>query len=60
MQAREIARIKANDSQECRNCHKVENMDFSIQERAVRRYHKAIEQREKTCIDCHAGMAHGT
>ena len=58
MRDREINRLRANDSQECRNCHAVERMDFEDQERAVRRYHRGMEQREKTCIDCHAGIAH--
>jgi cytochrome c-type protein NapC len=58
MQEREIARMQANDSQECRNCHQLERMDFDAQDRAVRRYHRAIEQRGKTCIDCHKGVAH--
>ncbi|MEP4149397.1 MAG: NapC/NirT family cytochrome c [Halioglobus sp.] len=58
MQQRELARIRANDSQECRNCHDVQNMDFDAQERAVRRYHRGMSQRGKTCIDCHQGLAH--
>ena len=58
MQERELARIRANDSQECRNCHQVDRMDFASQDRAVRRYHRAMEQREKTCIDCHANIGH--
>ncbi len=29
----EWARMKANDSQECRNCHNFDNMDFSAQKR---------------------------
>ena len=58
MRERELNRIRANDSQECRNCHKVERMDFEAQERAVRRYHRGMKQREKTCIDCHEDIAH--
>lgn len=58
MQKRELARIRANDSQECRNCHSLERMDFEAQDRAVRRYHRGMEQRGKTCIDCHTGLAH--
>jgi cytochrome c-type protein NapC len=58
MRERELARIRANDSQECRNCHQLQRMDFEAQDRAVRRYHRAIEQRGKTCIDCHEGVAH--
>ncbi len=58
MQERELKRIRANDSRECRNCHEVAQMDFAAQERAVRRYHRAMESRGKTCIDCHEGIAH--
>ena len=58
MQERELARLRANDSQECRNCHSLERMDFELQERAVRRYHRAMRQRGKTCIDCHQQVAH--
>ena len=58
MRERELNRLRANDSQECRNCHQVERMDFEAQDRAVRRYHKAMESRGKTCIDCHEGVAH--
>ena len=58
MVERELNRLRANDSQECRNCHEVAQMDFAAQDRAVRRYHRGIEARGKTCIDCHEGIAH--
>jgi len=58
MQQRELARMRASDSQECRNCHQLERMDFEAQDRAVRRYHRGMEQRKKTCVDCHEGIAH--
>lgn len=58
MRERELNRIRANDSQECRNCHRLDRMDFEAQSRAVRRYHRAIEARGKTCIDCHEDIAH--
>lgn len=58
MRERELNRLRASDSQECRNCHRVERMDFEAQSRAVRRYHRAMESRGKTCVDCHEGMAH--
>jgi cytochrome c-type protein NapC len=59
MRERELSRMRANDSQECRNCHEVEQMDFAVQDRAARRYHRAMASRDKTCIDCHADVAHG-
>ena len=59
MAEREWARLRANDSLECRNCHNVEYMDFTAQEeRAVRMHSTALATGEATCIDCHKGVAH--
>lgn len=55
----EWARLKANDSLECRNCHEFEAMDFTRQsERASTQHSTALASGEKTCIDCHKGIAH--
>jgi len=55
----EWARLKANNSLECRNCHQFESMDFTRQsKRAVDQHSTALAQGEKTCIDCHKGIAH--
>lgn len=55
----EWARLKANDSLECRNCHSSAAMDFSKQTRRAAEIHaKFLVTREKTCIDCHKGIAH--
>jgi len=55
----EWARLKANDSLECRNCHLYDSMDFTRQSRRAQFAHStALEKREKTCIDCHKGIAH--
>lgn len=55
----EWARLKANDSLECRNCHEFEAMDFTRQsERAAIQHGSALATGEKTCIDCHKGIAH--
>jgi cytochrome c-type protein NapC len=52
-------RLKANDSLECRNCHEFEYMDFTWQsERAANQHSTALANGEKTCIDCHKGIAH--
>ena len=52
-------RLKANDSLECRNCHDFEYMDFTWQsQRAAARHSTALASGEKTCIDCHKGIAH--
>jgi cytochrome c-type protein NapC len=54
----EWARMKRNDSQECRNCHNFEYMDFTEQgRRAVATHSKAFTE-GRTCIDCHKGIAH--
>jgi len=55
----EWARLTANDSLECRNCHNFESMDFTRQStRAQARHSTALASGEKTCIDCHKGIAH--
>ncbi len=57
MKAREIARLQANDSQECRNCHTPERM-LSISGEEPKRFHRALASGRRTCIDCHEGIAH--
>ena len=55
----EWKRLKANDSLECRNCHKFDYMDFTEQsKRAAYQHSTALASGEKTCIDCHKGIAH--
>ncbi|MAF07084.1 MAG: cytochrome C [Acidiferrobacteraceae bacterium] len=55
----EWARLKTNDSLECRNCHDFEYMDLTQQgKRADRAHSTRLAQGEKTCIDCHKGIAH--
>jgi cytochrome c-type protein NapC len=55
----EWARFKANDSLECRNCHDYDYMDFTRQSARAQNMHASyLAQREKTCIDCHKGIAH--
>lgn len=56
---RDWVRLKANDSLECRNCHNFEYMDFTRQsKRAADQHSTALASGEKTCIDCHKGIAH--
>jgi len=56
---REWQRMKENNSQECRNCHQFEYMDFSEQgKRSVKQHSTALASGEKTCVDCHKGIAH--
>jgi cytochrome c-type protein NapC len=55
----EWARFKANDSLECRNCHEFDYMDFTTQSpRASEQHSTSLANGEKTCIDCHKGIAH--
>ena len=55
----EWARLKANDSLECRNCHNYDFMDFTLQSpRASEQHSTTLATGEKTCIDCHKGIAH--
>ncbi|MEP3428236.1 MAG: NapC/NirT family cytochrome c [Roseibium sp.] len=55
----EWARFKANNSLECRNCHSAESMDITRQSpRASEAHERFLFSGEKTCIDCHKGIAH--
>jgi cytochrome c-type protein NapC len=55
----EWARFKANDSLECRNCHSFESMDVTLQSPRASDHHlRLLGTGEKTCIDCHKGIAH--
>ena len=58
MKAREIARLRANDSQECRNCHDVKHFNLEQQTAKARQFHDAGTLADRTCIDCHAGLTH--
>ena len=55
----EWARMKANDSLECRNCHSAQSMDLARQNpRAAAAHERFLFTGERTCIDCHKGIAH--
>jgi cytochrome c-type protein NapC len=55
----EWRRMKANDSLECRNCHSAESMDVSKQNpRAASMHEQYLFTGQRTCIDCHKGIAH--
>jgi cytochrome c-type protein NapC len=55
----EWARLKADDSLECRNCHSSVAMDFSKQAgRAAQIHTQFLLSGRATCIDCHKGIAH--
>jgi cytochrome c-type protein NapC len=55
----EWARLEANDSLECRNCHSAVAMDLSRQApRAAEIHSEYLLPGSATCIDCHKGIAH--
>jgi cytochrome c-type protein NapC len=54
----EWARMKANDSQECRNCHHFNSMDYAEQNKRSAAKHQEAVNAGMTCIDCHKGVAH--
>lgn len=54
----EWRRMKANDSRECRNCHSFDSMDTERQKLRGSKMHKIARDDNKTCIDCHKGIAH--
>ncbi len=57
--AHEWARLNANDSLECRNCHGFQFMDYTRQSPRARHSHStALASGAATCIDCHKGIAH--
>lgn len=51
-------KMRATDSRECRNCHDFQDMDLSKQTRIARNKHGRAPMENKTCIDCHKGIAH--
>jgi cytochrome c-type protein NapC len=54
----EWARMKANDSLECRNCHDFKSMRKDAQKPRAQKSHELAVKNNETCIDCHKGIAH--
>jgi len=54
----EWKRMKDTDSRECRNCHHYDSMDYAEQGRRASVQHQKGFGENKTCIDCHKGIAH--
>jgi len=54
----EWTRMKSNDSHTCRGCHSFDNMDLMRQSPRARLRHEQAGDQNKTCIDCHKGVAH--
>jgi cytochrome c-type protein NapC len=52
--------MKETDSRECRSCHDQNRWDLAKQSKRARKKHdiEYMEEKDKTCIDCHKGLAH--
>lgn len=50
--------MKKTDSQECRYCHDAKAMDPEKQGKTAQKQHQKLATGERTCIDCHYGIAH--
>lgn len=50
--------LQQSNSRECRNCHNFKSMNFSLQQSRSKNVHQLSQERGKTCIDCHKGIAH--
>lgn len=50
--------MKETDSRECRNCHEFGNMNVDDQTQRAFQMHLLGDDWDKTCIDCHQGIAH--
>ena len=57
--ARQVwASMEATDSRECRNCHGIGFMTPATQKAMAGKMHDLAQKWDKTCIDCHKGIAH--
>ena len=52
------AEMNENDSRECRYCHDTSQWDLASQSEKAQEYHAPALSNDKTCIDCHKGLAH--
>lgn len=50
--------MEDTDSRECRNCHSESAMDRTGQRDIAASQHALGQSQNKTCIDCHKGIAH--
>jgi len=51
-------RMEKSNSQECRNCHDFNDMNFIKQRKRASKQHQNALKSGETCIDCHKGIAH--
>lgn len=57
--ARKVWRtMEQSDSRECRHCHDVNAMDPQLQGKTAQKQHQKLADGQRTCIDCHFGIAH--
>lgn len=54
-----VVKLLQNRSEGCRSCHDFRAMQKSpqVSDRA-KQYHRAMANKDKTCIDCHRGVTH--
>ena len=52
------ARMKEENSRECRSCHDDQGFDYAKQSRRAAEVHQEGLNKGQTCIDCHKGVAH--
>ncbi|MDD2918833.1 NapC/NirT family cytochrome c [Rhodoferax sp.] len=50
--------MKANDSHNCRSCHRADKMSVDLQSASAQKRHAKGKAEGKTCIECHFGIAH--
>ena len=50
--------LENSDSRECKSCHSPKSMSLSLQQRRSKNVHQVGQERGRTCIDCHKGIAH--
>jgi len=50
--------MEERDSQECRNCHSYDAMDFHRQTEDAAAMMEMAKEEDMSCIECHKGIAH--
>ena len=58
MASREWARMSANKSMECKNCHQYKSMKWDEMSALARKQMTQAAEKDQSCIDCHKGIAH--
>ncbi len=58
MAEREWARMSADGSQACKNCHRYDRMRFEEMSSKARRAMIPAAKKDQSCIDCHKGISH--